>query len=141
MTGPAAGPPARGLRVAETTPTEEPLRAVEPAAADWVSSTCTLPVAEQPLRTAEFDHVFRTALRAVEQPDSTRLVLTLASAPGRADTVRDLVDRESQCCSFFTFTLTELPSAVRLEVEVPPVHAAVLAALATRATHLVRTGS
>lgn len=109
---------------------------VEPAAAEWVPSACTLPTAEQPLRTAEFDHVFRTALRAVDRPGLTRLVLTLESAPGRADAVHDLIDRESQCCAFFTFSLTAEPGAVRLEVSVPPANVAVLEALATRAAEL-----
>ncbi len=99
---------------------------------EWVPSGCTLPTAEQPTRLAEFDGLFREALRTMERPDSTRLVLTLESAPGRARTLRDLTGRETECCSFFTFSLTELDS-LRLEVNVPPAHVDVLDAIAERA--------
>lgn len=63
-------------------------------------------------------------------------MLRLEPAPGRAEAVRDLTRRESECCSFFTFTLTEL-EVLHLEVTVPPAHVGVLDAIAERA---VRAG-
>ncbi|NUO57978.1 MAG: hypothetical protein HOV71_01100 [Hamadaea sp.] len=51
-----------------------------------------------------------------------------------ADAVRDLAARETQCCSFFTFTVaTPEPGVVRLDVEVPSGHVDVLDALEARA--------
>src|SRR5438067_388344 len=43
----------------------------------WAPNACTLPTAQQPLRAAEFDTLFTTALRAVHRlgPGRVRLVL------------------------------------------------------------------
>ena len=50
--------------------------------------------------------------------------------------MRDLTARESSCCSFFVFTVTAQPAAdgetVTLEIQVPPQHTGVLAALVQR---------
>ncbi|MEP6598955.1 MAG: hypothetical protein ABJB98_05840 [Actinomycetota bacterium] len=99
----------------------------------WLPATCTLPTAEQPLRLAEFDSLFRAALRKLERPARTRLVLTLEAVPGRAESVRDLIRRESECCSFFTFSLLERDGAVLLDVCVSAGHVDVLDAIAERA--------
>lgn len=85
------------------------------AAADWVSHACTLPTAERPLRVAEFDRFFDDALRGVDRLASTRLRLWLD--PAAEARVRDLVARESACCSFFDFTVTA-PDDDHLVVEV-----------------------
>jgi hypothetical protein len=42
---------------------------IEPARIAWVPQACTLPMADQPLRQAEFDALFATALRAFDRPD------------------------------------------------------------------------
>lgn len=97
------------------------------------AATCTLPTTEQPVRTAEFDDLFRTALRDIERRSPTRLLLTLEPAPGRAQSVRDLTGRETECCSFFTFELTEHDDRLVLEVSVPPAYADVLDATVERA--------
>ena len=102
---------------------------------DWTPAACTLPTAEQPLRLAEFDALFATALRRVDRPAPTRLTLTLAAAPGRTEAVRDLAARETACCSFFTFDLTA-GDPLRLDVSVPAAHRSVLDALAARAAQL-----
>lgn len=106
---------------------------------------CTLPTADQPLRVAEFDDLFATALRVIERPDSSvRARLVLAGGDDLADRVRRLVDAEATCCSFFTFTLTPLPPdrtdgpALALDIEVPVARADVLAALVRRAGHARR---
>jgi len=99
----------------------------------WVPEACTLPTAEQPLRSAEFDELFSTAVRDGERLAPGHLRLTLVGGPERADAVRDLAERESQCCSFFRFGVEERGGVVRLDIEVPAGHVAVLDALAARA--------
>jgi hypothetical protein len=111
------------------------------AGAGWVPvDSCTLPTADRPLRAAEFDDLFATALRAVQRPAAgaprARLVLAGdATLPGR---VQRLADAETSCCSFFTFTVTEASGAagearVALDIQVPPARTAVLDALVGRA--------
>jgi hypothetical protein len=113
------------------------------AAPDWVPvDACTLPTAEQPLRAAEFDELFATALRGTQRLDARRARLVLAGDQAMPSRVQRLVDAESACCSFFTFTVTSPPAhsspergetTVELTIEVPPARADVLAALVTRA--------
>jgi hypothetical protein len=102
-----------------------------------VPEACTLPTAEQPLRLAEFDELFAAAVREVVQVDATHARLRLTGPGGLTATVRDLTARETECCSFFAFTVTPLPAeegeAVRLDIEVPPQHSDVLISLAGRA--------
>lgn len=90
------------------------------------------------MRQAEFDGLFSTALRTLERPGRTRLVMTLEAAPGRAEAVRDLTDRETECCSFFSFILTEQAGLLLLEVAVPLAHVDVLDAIVARVSGLVR---
>ena len=97
----------------------------------WVPVACTLPTAERPLRLAEFDQLFADHLRSADRvgPHTLDLVLTGES---RA-TVTDLTARETECCSFFAFTITEAPgNQVRVRVNVPPAYAAVLDGLSER---------
>ena len=104
----------------------------------WVTGACTLPTVEQPLRLAEFDDLF-TAVTGVERTDATHATLTLAGGRGLAARARDLADRETACCSFFTFTIapaphtTGAPEPVRMSISVPRAHEAVLAELVDRA--------
>lgn len=99
---------------------------------DWVSS-CTLPTAEQPLRVAEFDQLFASAVRGVERVEPTRLRLLLDASFEEA--ARELTDRETSCCSFFTFTFTPAGEGrVLLETRVPAAQSGVLDGLAVRAT-------
>jgi hypothetical protein len=97
------------------------------------SDACTLPTAERPLRLAEFDALFRGAVREVADVSPTHTRMRLAGPPGLEATVRDLTARESACCSFFTFTVEPSAGDVTLGVEVPPPYAGVLAALTARA--------
>ncbi|MEU8607834.1 hypothetical protein AB0C29_07520, partial [Actinoplanes sp. NPDC048791] len=100
---------------------------------------CTLPTVDQPLRLAEFDDRFATALRAQRRLSPT--VLRWRLDPAAEPVARDLTARESSCCSFFTFTFATAgegegegePDAVNLDVKVPPAQIAVLDALAGRA--------
>ena len=96
----------------------------------WVPLACTLPTVEQPSRLAEFDAVFATAVRTVERVDESRIRLDLRPDPAVAARVADLLVRETDCCSFFTFTLTATDGTLLLEVAVPPAHVEVLDAIA-----------
>ncbi|MDG5801233.1 hypothetical protein P9869_00805 [Streptomyces ossamyceticus] len=102
----------------------------------WVPQSCTLPTTEQPLRIAEFDALFAERLAGSSRPERLRLELVLTGGERVEETVRDLVARESGCCSFFTFTFTVSPGPeqIRLDIEVDGAHEAVLDALQERAT-------
>jgi hypothetical protein len=101
------------------------------------SDACTLPTADRPLRLAEFDALFATAVRRVDQAGPTRARLWLTGPAGLTASVRDLTAREAGCCSFFSFTVTPEPAgdgeALILDVAVPARYAGVLDALARRA--------
>ncbi|MGH3383449.1 MAG: hypothetical protein ACRDO1_02610 [Nocardioidaceae bacterium] len=106
----------------------------------WVAvDACTLPTVEQPLRVAEFDALFAQHVVKVERLSPTRLGLLLSGPEGLAGEVTDLTDRETACCSFFTFTVSAPDDGqseagrLRLDIEVPAARADVLTALAERA--------
>jgi hypothetical protein len=100
----------------------------------WAPIDCTLPTAERPLRVAEFDELFATALRGQTRLGPTRLRLTLDGADEVEATIGDLIARENACCSFFTFTLTRTPGRqLQLDVQVPANRTEVLDGLSTRA--------
>ena len=98
----------------------------------------TLPGAGRPLRLAEFDALF-TAVRRVEILGPAHARLHLTGPAGLAATARDLTARETECCSFFSFTITTDGTGatdgedLRLDVQVPDRYAGVLAALIERA--------
>lgn len=94
---------------------------------------CSLPTAERPLREAEFDALFATALRGVRRQAPTWLRVDLAAGEGTEAAVRDLLTRESSCCSFFDFQLTSAGDRLVLDVRVPPARVDVLDGLARRA--------
>jgi hypothetical protein len=104
----------------------------------WAPEACTLPTADRPLRLTEFDDLFATAVRRVEPVTPTHARLHLSGGTGLAVTVRDLTARETECCSFFDFTVTpetaEQGETVILDVEVPTQYADVLDALVRRAS-------
>jgi hypothetical protein len=100
-----------------------------------VPDACTLPTVDQPLRLAEFDDLFATAVRQVERIDAHHVRLRLAGPVGLAASVRDLTARETQCCSFFAFTVapeqaTADTEALTMDIEVPSQYADVLDSLA-----------
>ncbi|MBL8924738.1 MAG: hypothetical protein JNM77_00660 [Pseudonocardia sp.] len=99
----------------------------------WVPEACTLPTAEQPLRVAEFDELFATAVRPVERVGLTGLHVHLPAGDATVSTVRHLVARETACCSFFAFDLRASAAGTELEVRVPPSGVAVLDAMQQRA--------
>lgn len=98
---------------------------------------CTLPTAERPMRLAEFDDLFATAVREVELLNGTHARLRLTGPAGLEAKVRDLVAREAACCSFFAFTVTVSEnSTLTLEVRVPARYADVLTSLTDRAASI-----
>jgi hypothetical protein len=100
----------------------------------WAPSECTLPTAERPLRVAEFDQLFATALRAQARPGPTHLRLTLDGAEQVEAITRDLVARENACCSFFAFTVTRTADQqLQLDIQVPQQRTDVLDGIAARA--------
>ncbi|GAA2865742.1 hypothetical protein GCM10010517_25150 [Streptosporangium fragile] len=99
----------------------------------WAPAECTLPTEERPLRVAEFDALFASALRGLERVAPTHLRLVLDGGAQVEETTRDLTARETGCCSFFTFTLTPGGERLSLDVEVPEAHTEVLDGLAVRA--------
>jgi hypothetical protein len=100
---------------------------------NWVPQACTLPTAEQPLRVAEFDALFATAVRPAERLGPTRLVVHLPAGDDVVATARDLIARETACCSFFAFALRPSVGGTELDVQVPEPQAAVLDAMQQRA--------
>jgi thioredoxin len=92
---------------------------------------CTLPTAEQPLREAEFDELFAAALRGMERHEPGWLRLHLD--PGAEASARDLVARESSCCSFFDFQFISEEGRLVLNVRAPRERMPVLDGIAGRA--------
>jgi hypothetical protein len=102
--------------------------------AAWAPDTCTLPTADRPARSAEFDAVFGQGLRRVSRLSDRTGRWEFAADPDRAGRIGDLLRRETDCCSFFTFTMTcDTPGAAVVEVAVPAAYTAVLDALNQRA--------
>ncbi|MFD5068552.1 hypothetical protein ACFWNC_11565 [Streptomyces sp. NPDC058369] len=98
----------------------------------WVPQSCTLPTEKRPLRVAEWDALFCERLTSLSRPEPLRLRLDLADGPGAEERVRDLVARESGCCSFFTITTAPGEDLIGLDIAVDPAHEPVLDALAAR---------
>ncbi|HEX2307523.1 MAG TPA: MerR family transcriptional regulator [Jatrophihabitantaceae bacterium] len=101
------------------------------AALPWVPDTCTLPTAERPVRVAEFDNLFKTALSHPRRVGPTELQLGIQ--PAAEASVADLIGRESGCCPFFTFDMRRRADRVELRIRVPAGRAAVLDVFEQRA--------
>jgi hypothetical protein len=96
-------------------------------------AACTLSEAGRLARAAEFSQLFTETVRGSERPDPTWLRLELEPGPGPAGRTAELVAAETECCSFFTFTLTAAAGSLILDVRVPAAQSAVLDTLAERA--------
>ena len=97
---------------------------------DWVPAACTLPTVQQPLRLAEFDVFFRTAVRRWIRTSTTRLDLVILRE-GEA-TARHLAELETRCCSFFRFDFHPAADGLVMSIGVPDSHVDVLDALQAR---------
>jgi hypothetical protein len=96
-------------------------------------ASCTLSDTARLARAAEFSELFAATVRRTERPEPTRLRLELEPGPGPAGRTAELISAETECCSFFTFTLTATAGSLCLDVAVPPAQISVLDALAERA--------
>jgi hypothetical protein len=105
-----------------------------PADAAWAPAACTLPTADRPVRSAEFDAVFSQGLRRVSRLSDRRGQWEFAVGPDQAARIASLLRRETACCSFFTFTMTSgAPGTAVVDVAVPAAQVSVLDALNHRA--------
>jgi hypothetical protein len=77
---------------------------------------CTLTGEHFRKRLAWISELTRDALQDHERDD---LVLTLRYAHDAADRVREMVSRESECCSFLHFDLHEEQDQIRLTITAP----------------------
>lgn len=109
------------------------MNTLDPGRAGWAPAACTLPQPERPLRAAEFTALFATSLRSLERVDETHLRLVLVGGAELLPTVAELTSRETECCSFFAFRITEFADRVVLDVAVPPALRAVLDGLGRHA--------
>jgi hypothetical protein len=94
---------------------------------------CTLPTDDRPLRQAEFDDLFTTAVTDIRWVGPTRARFGMSGGGALADRVADLAQREQSCCSFFAFEIERDGDRVVLDVRVPPAYTGVLTALVGRA--------
>jgi hypothetical protein len=94
-----------------------------------------MPTSERPLRLAEFDSLFASSARRVTR-DEHRVRIHLEGDSTLRERVRDLADRETACCSFFTFAIEGPSSAVVMDISVPESRREILDALADRAEGL-----
>jgi hypothetical protein len=109
------------------------LTAGRAATESWAPSDCTLPTAERPLRAAEFSDLFSGAVLTVDRPETGRLRLGLRPGRETAGRAAELTAAETECCSFFTFTLTVGNDSLFLDIVVPESRTEILDALAERA--------
>jgi hypothetical protein len=79
---------------------------------------CSLTPADYAERLREFRRLFATALRESRR-EPTRLYLSLDPRAAREEDVRDLLRREQECCSFFSFSVEAQPTALQVEAAVP----------------------
>jgi hypothetical protein len=81
------------------------------------------------LRVAEFAQLFAAAARTIVRASPTSLHLVLDGDATEA-AARELAARETECCSFFTFTFhpasDEASAGLELTVAVPATHVGVL---------------
>ncbi|GAA1944737.1 hypothetical protein [Microbacterium deminutum] len=88
---------------------------------------CTLPTVARPLRVTQFADLFATALGEIERKSPT--VATVMLPRELLDTARDLAARETECCSFFDFTVEADGDHTALTIRVPSQYTEVLTAL------------
>lgn len=105
-------------------------------AENWIPDSCTLTPPEQSQRLIEFDNLFSEAT-ACERVTPQALKFTLPS--GREADARDLAERETQCCSFFTFEFLA-GEQLELRVIVQPEYVKILDTIESRVAmnHLIK---
>jgi hypothetical protein len=106
---------------------------VTAASESWAPADCTLPSAERPLRAAEFAALLGDAVLSTERPEAGRLRLRLRRDRRVASQAAELAAAETECCSFFTFTLTVASDSLLLDIVVPAARTGILDALERQA--------
>lgn len=99
----------------------------------WAADACTLPAARRPERQEEFGRLFAEFAVSFDRPQPTLLRLGLQPTAEAARRAAELAMAESECCSFFSFTLKVAGGGLVLELATPPGQADVLDRLAGRA--------
>lgn len=99
------------------------------------TEACTLPTAERPLRLAEFDALFASSARSVVRGD-LEVRIHLTGGNELLESARDLAERETACCSFFTFVLDGADDDFVMSISVPPGGRDIIDTLADRAEGL-----
>lgn len=100
------------------------------------TDACTLPTAERPFRLAEFGALFKGSVREVARLTDDSVRMHLVGSADLLDRVQDLTERESSCCSFFSFQITEVGDGLTLDVAVPPARRDILDGFAARAAEV-----
>jgi hypothetical protein len=77
---------------------------------------CTLTSGDYKARLAWINQLARDALRRHERRD---LELELVYAADAAQRVREMVQKEQNCCAFLSFDLAERPGEIRLTIKAP----------------------
>lgn len=95
------------------------------------TGSCTLPTADRPLRLAEFEALFATAVDRVDRQGHI-VRMHLSGSDGVVEKVRHLAEREMSCCPFFAFTIAGTDQDLTVEISVPPAHQEVLDDLVQR---------
>ena len=108
---------------------------------EWAADACSLPAAGRQARTAEFGELFSETVLHVERPEPTRLRLHLRPGPRSAAQAATLAAAETECCSFFTFTLTAAVGSLVLDVAVPVARLTLLDAVAAHAAAAAASGA
>ena len=111
---------------------------------DWVEvagTSCVLPSEQKPLRQDEFDALFQSEVTAVDRGAEREAVFEFRPDPVTAGRIADLAARETQCCSFFEFTVVITAGRLTTHVRVPQAQVEVLDALVTRVRTSIARGS
>jgi hypothetical protein len=85
------------------------------------------------MRVAEFDHLFATAVRPADRLALTGLRVHLPADEETGSTARDLIARETGCCTFLSFDVVPFATETAQEIRVPDSRTAALEALHQRA--------
>jgi hypothetical protein len=101
------------------------------------TEACTMPTLERPARLAELDALFAASARRVTG-DGQQVRIHLEGDSTLHERVCDLAERESACCSFFTFGIHRADDGVMLDIAVPEERHEILEALADRVERLSR---
>jgi hypothetical protein len=80
---------------------------------------CSLSPAERVERGHELRELARRALVGRDR-EQDAVVLTYRSAPGVEEVLRDLINREAECCPFLDFELGPDDRKLSLRVSAPP---------------------